>query len=59
MTLRNGELQQDKNIKSFQNKHLKFLSIHFAENEKEKFFPNDSSFASNLKNFKTNTILKI
>ena len=39
--------------------HLKFLSKHFAENGKEKLFPNDSSFLSSLKNDNTNTILKI
>ena len=39
--------------------HLKFLSKHFAENGEEKLFPNVSSFLSNLKNDKTNTILKI
>ena len=41
MILRNGIVQHKK--------HLKFLSNHFAENEKERFFPNDSSFLSNLK----------
>ena len=40
-------------------KHLKFLSKHFGENEKEKPFPNDSSFLNNLKKCKTNTILTI
>ena len=30
---------QDKKFKSFENKHLKFLWKHFAENEKEKIFP--------------------
>ena len=39
-------------------KHLKFLSKHFPENEKEKLFPNDSSFLNNLKNA-ANTILTI
>ena len=33
-TLRNGKVQYKK--------HLKFLSKHFAENGKEKLFPNDS-----------------
>ena len=36
MTLRNGKVQDKK--------HMKFLSKRFAENRKEKFFPNDSSF---------------
>ena len=36
MTLRNGKAP-DKT-------YLEFLSKHFAENEKEKLFPNDSSF---------------
>ena len=54
MALRNGKVQ-NKKFKSFENKHLKFLSKHFAENVKEKLFPNDSSFLSNLKNAKTNT----
>ena len=44
------------NLKVF-NKHLKFLLKHFAENGKEKVSPKDSSFLSNLKNTKTNTIL--
>ena len=42
MTLRNGKAP-DKT-------YLEFLSKHFAENEKEKLFPNDSSFLNNLKN---------
>ena len=42
MILRNG-LVQDK-------KYLKFLSQHFEETEKEKLFPNDSTFLKNLKN---------
>ena len=46
---------QNKKFKSFENKHLKFLSKHFSENVKEKLFPNYSSFLSNLKNAKTNT----
>ena len=54
MALRNDKVQ-NKKFKSFENKHLKFLSKHFAENVKEKLFPNDSSFLSNLKNAKTNT----
>ena len=58
MTLRNSKVQ-DKNFKSFSNKYLKCLSKHFAENWKKKLFPNDSSFISNLKNAKTNTILTI
>ena len=45
--------------KSFSNKYLKFLSKYFAANEKEKLFPNDSSFISDLINAKTNTILTI
>ena len=44
MILRNG-IVHDK-------KHLKFLSKHFGENEKEKPFPNGSSFLNNLKNAK-------
>ena len=36
-TLRNGKVQDKK--------HLKFLSKHFAENRKEKLFPNDSLFS--------------
>ena len=32
---------------------------HFPENGKEKLFPNDFSFISNLKNAKANTILTI
>ena len=36
MILRNGKVQDQK--------HLKFLSKHFAENGKKKLFPNDSSF---------------
>ena len=44
MIFRNGKLQDKK--------HLKFLSKHFAENGKEKLFPNDSSFLNNLKNAK-------
>ena len=35
------------------------LSQYFAENGKEKLFPNDSSFLSNLKNAKMNTVLTI
>ena len=31
MSFRNGK-EQDKKFKSFENKHLKFLSKHFAEN---------------------------
>ena len=45
-----------RNFKSFQNKYLKFLFKHFAENGKEKLSPNDSSILSNLKNAKMNTI---
>ena len=44
MILRNGIVQHKK--------HLKFLSNHFAQNEREKLFPNDSSFLNNLKNAK-------
>ena len=36
MALRNGKVQDKK--------HLMFLSKYFAENGKEKLFPNDSSF---------------
>ena len=43
MILRNGIVQHKK--------YLKFLSNHFAENEKKKVFPNDS-FLNNLKNAK-------
>ena len=39
--------------------YFKFLSKRFAENEKEILFSNDSSFLSNLKNAKMNTILTI
>ena len=46
-------------FESFSNKYLKFLSKYFAANEKEKLFPNDSSFISNSINAKTNTILTI
>ena len=48
-----------KEIESFSNKHLKFLSKNFAGNEKEKLFQNDSSYISNLINAKTNTLLAI
>ena len=51
LTLRNGKVH-DKKFKTFLNKHLKFLSRQFAENGKEKLFPNDSSFLKNLKNAK-------
>ena len=44
MILRNGIVQHMK--------HLKFLSNHFAKNEKEKLFPNDSLLLNNLKNAK-------
>ena len=40
--LRNGIVQHKK--------YLKFLSIHFVENEKKKLFRNDSLFLINLKN---------
>ena len=58
MTLRNGRVQIKiiKSIRVFQNKHLKFLSKHFAEYGKEKLFQSDFSLKSNLKNAKTNTI---
>ena len=46
-------------FKSFQNKQVKFLLKHFAENGKQKLFLNDSSFLSNLENAKTNTVLTI
>ena len=46
-------------FESFSNKYLKFLSKYFAANEKEKLFPNDSSFISNSINTKMNTILTI
>ena len=36
-----------------------FLSKHFVENKKEKFFPNEYSFTNNLKNVKTNTVMTI
>ena len=49
MTFRNNKAQ-DKKFEIFYNKHLKFLSKCFAENGKEKFFPNDSSFISYLIN---------
>ena len=44
--------------KKFKNKKkkLKFLSKSFADNGKQNFFPNNSSF---LKNAKTNTIMTI
>ena len=58
MILRNCK-GQDKKFKSFLNKHLEFLSKHFAENGKEKLFLNDLSFLSSLKNDKANTILTI
>ena len=58
MILRNGKVR-DAIFKSFQNKQVKFLSKHFAENGKEKLFLNDSSFLSNLENAKTNTVLTI
>ena len=51
MKLRNDKVQ-DKKVRSFKIKHLKFLSKLFAENGKEKLFPNDSLFISNLKNEK-------
>ena len=44
ITLRNSKVQDKK--------YLKFLSKHFAGNEKEKPLQNDSSFFSNLKNAK-------
>ena len=47
-----------KKFESFSNKYL-FLSKYFAANEKEKLFPNDFSFISNLINIKTNAILTI
>ena len=50
MILRNGKVQDKKN--------LKFLSKHFAENGKEKLFPNGSSFLNNLKNPKQILSLK-
>ena len=49
MSLINAKVH-DKKFKKLLNKHLKFLSRHFAENGKEKLFPNDSSFLKNLKN---------
>ena len=58
MTLRNDKVQY-KIFESVYNKYLKFLSKYFAENEKEKLFPNDFLFTSNLINAKTNTILTI
>ena len=45
-----------RNFKHSENKYLKFLLKHFAENGKEKLSPNDSSILSNLKNAKTNII---
>ena len=48
---------QNKKYQSFKNKYFKFLSRHFAENGKEKLFPNNTSLLSNLKNAKTNIIL--
>ena len=36
--------KHDKKFKSFQNKHMKFLSKHFTETGKEKVFLNDPSF---------------
>ena len=48
MTLRNGRVQ-DKKLKYFWNKYLKFLSKHFGELGKKKLFLNDSLFLSNLK----------
>ena len=63
MVLRNGKAEVkvfETNIcKSFWNKYLMFLSKHFVENGEGKFFPNDYSFTSNLKNVKTNTIMTI
>ena len=49
MSLINAKVH-DKKFKKLLNKHLKFLSRHFAENGKEKLFPSDSSFLKNLKN---------
>ena len=43
-------------VKNFKIFKTNILSLHLAENGKEKLFPNDSSFLSNLKNAKTNTI---
>ena len=47
MVLRNGKVQDTK-FKSFEKKHLEFLSKHFEENGKEKLFPNDSSSLGSL-----------
>ena len=58
MKLRNGKVK-DKKLKSSWNEHLKFLSIYFVENKKDKLFSNDYSFANNLKNSKTNTTMTI
>ena len=58
MILRKGKVQ-DKKLKIFQNNYLKFLSKHFVEKGKEKLFPIDSSFLSNLGCVKTNNILTI
>ena len=44
------KLHDIKKWHSTSKKHLKFLSQHFEETEKEKLFPNDSSFLKNLKN---------
>ena len=43
-------------VKNFKVFKTNILSSHLAENGKKKLFPNDSSFLSNLKNAKTNTI---
>ena len=46
-------------IQKFLKQTLKFLSKYFAENGKEKLFPNDSSFLSNLKTANTNIFMTI
>ena len=57
MTLTNEKVQGKKfKIKK---KKLKFLSKSFVDNGKQKLFPNNSSFLTNLKNAKTNTIMTI
>ena len=43
MTLRNDKVQ-DKKFKNFENKYLKLLSTHFAENGKGTLSPNNSYF---------------
>ena len=57
MTKTNDKVQ-DKSFQKFLKQIFEFPLKHFAENQKENFSQNHSLFSSNLKNAKTNTILK-